>query len=33
MSNPALWTAVGGVVVAVTALVRLFLHTHGPQHK
>lgn len=27
MTNPALWTAIGSVIVAVTALVGLFVHT------
>jgi hypothetical protein len=26
MTNPALWTAIGGVIVAVSGLIGLFLH-------
>jgi hypothetical protein len=33
MTDPALWTAIAGVIGAVVALVRVWQHKNGPQHK
>lgn len=32
MTNPALWTAILGVVGAIAALVKQFMHANGPAH-
>jgi hypothetical protein len=33
MTNPALWTAIAGLVTAIGSVVGLVLHVKGPQHQ
>lgn len=33
MTDPALWTAIAGVIGAIAALIGVWRHKTGPQHK
>lgn len=33
MSNPALWTAIAGVITAIAGLIVALKHTHPPDRK